>query len=105
MGHRDRALNRIGIGAAAVETAIGLSIERRRDPALDSLKTGPSGTITRLGGVLSGPVPLALRLAGRRSMSIRRIAAISTIAGSLLTRIGWLAAGKASARGQDEPPA
>ena len=105
MGHRDRALNRIAIGAAAVETAIGVAIEGRTDPALDPLKSGRSGTITRLGGVLSGPLPLALRIAGRHSMNVRRLAAVSTIAGSLLTRIGWLAAGTASARSQDEPPA
>ena len=105
MGHRDRALNRIAIGAAAVETAIGVAIESRIDPALDPLKWGPSGTITRVGGVLSGPLPLALRVLGGHSMNMRRLAAASTIAGSLLTRIGWLAAGKASASAQAEPPA
>lgn len=105
MGHSDPALNRIGIGAAAVETAIGWSIERRHDPALDPLKEGSSGTITRLGGWLSGPVPLVLRIAGRRSVGVRRVAAISTIAGSLLTRIGWLAAGKATAPAPDDRPA
>lgn len=104
MGHRDRALNTIGIGAALVETAVGWSIERTRDPVLDPLKEGGSGTLTRLGGLLSGPVPLALRIAGRRSMGGRRLAAVSTIAGSLLTRIGWLAAGKASARVPGAPP-
>jgi hypothetical protein len=105
LGHRDRALNRIGIGAAAIETAIGLAIEGRADGALDPLKSGPSGFITRLGGVLSGPVPLALRITGGHSMNLRRLAAVSTIAGSLLTRIGWLAAGKASAPAPDEPSA
>jgi formate-dependent nitrite reductase membrane component NrfD len=105
MGHRDRALNRIAIGAAAVETAVGLAIEGRSDPALEPLKSGPSGMITRVGGVLSGPVPLALRIVGRHSMNLRRLAAASTIAGSLLTRIGWLAAGRASAPAPVEPPA
>jgi hypothetical protein len=103
MGHRERALNRLGIGAALVETAVGCSIESRTDPALNPLKHGPSGSITRLGGLLSGPLPLALRLLAGRSTSARRIAALSTVAGSLLTRIGWLAAGKASAAGRDEP--
>lgn len=101
MGHRDRALNLLGIGAAAVETAVGLALEGRNDPALDPLKHGWSGNVTRLGGVLSGPVPLALRVMGRRSMTARRIAAASTIVGSLLTRIGWLAAGRESV---DEVP-
>lgn len=96
-GHRSRALNLLGLGAAACETAIGFSLESRTDPALDALKTGSSGMVTRLGGVLSGPVPLALRLLGRRSMTARRAAAAATIAGALLTRFGWVAAGRESA--------
>jgi formate-dependent nitrite reductase membrane component NrfD len=96
MGHRDAALNRLAIGAAAIETLIGITLEGRGDPALASLKYGWSGTVTRTGGVLSGPVPLALRLLARRSPAARRVAAVSTIAGSLLTRIGWLAAGRAA---------
>jgi hypothetical protein len=63
MGHRSRALNFLGIGAAAAETAIGIAIEARTDPALDALKHDWSGTVTRVGGVLSGPI-LALRLLG-----------------------------------------
>jgi formate-dependent nitrite reductase membrane component NrfD len=98
MGHRDRALNHLGIGAAAVETLIGLSLEADPDPVLDPLKQGWSGRVTRLGGVLSGPLPLALRVLGGRSRNVRRIAAASTIVGSLLTRVGWLAAGNESAR-------
>jgi formate-dependent nitrite reductase membrane component NrfD len=96
MGHRDNALNALGIGAAAIETAIGLSLEGRDDPALDSLKHGWSGHVTRMGGVLSGPLPLALRVLGARSSNARRAAAVSTIVGSLLTRVGWLAAGRQS---------
>ncbi len=98
MGHRDGALNALGIGAAAVETAVGIALESNDDPTLEPLKHGWSGDVTRLGGVLSGPVPLALRVMGRRSMTARRIAAASTIVGSLLTRVGWLAAGRASAK-------
>jgi formate-dependent nitrite reductase membrane component NrfD len=97
MGHRERALNTIAIGAAAAETAIGFALEANEDAALDPLKHGWSGRVTRVGGILSGPVPLALRVLGRRSITARRIAAASTIAGSLLTRIGWLAAGRSSA--------
>ncbi|HEY7497260.1 MAG TPA: NrfD/PsrC family molybdoenzyme membrane anchor subunit [Vicinamibacterales bacterium] len=97
MGHRDRALNAIAIGAAATETAVGLVLESRGDPALDPLKQGWSGSVTRAGGLLSGPIPLALRVLAGRSIAARRIAAASTIAGSLLTRIGWLAAGRSSA--------
>ena len=96
MGHDDRALNALGVGAAAIEAAIGLALESRADPALDPLKRGWSGTVTRAGGVLSGPVPLVLRAFGGRSRNIRRMAAVSTIVGSALTRIGWLAAGRSN---------
>ncbi len=96
MGHRERALNALGIGAAAVETVVGIVLESNDDRALDSLKHGWSGDVTRLGGVLSGPLPLALRVLGGRSITARRVAAASTIVGSLLTRVGWLAAGRAS---------
>jgi hypothetical protein len=98
LGHRNRALNRIALGAALVETAIGLSIESRHDPELESLTTGRSGLITRMGGVLTGPLPLALRVLGSRSPAARRAAALSTIVGSMLTRAGWIDAGRESAR-------
>jgi hypothetical protein len=98
LGHRERALNAIGVGAALVETAIGVALEAPADdPALDPLRHGVQGNLTRLGGVLAGPVPLALRLLAGRSPAARRAAAISTIAGSLLTRLGWLNAGKQGA--------
>jgi hypothetical protein len=93
-GHRHRALHWMAAAAALVETAVGASIEVRDDPALDPLKHGPSGHIVRFGGVLSGPVPLVLRLLGGRSVGARRLAAVSAIAGSAITRWGWLRAGR-----------
>jgi hypothetical protein len=67
------------------------------------LKRGASGWVTRIGGVMSGPMPLALRLvsavtSGETSRKARKMAAWSGIAGSLLTRYGWMMAGKSSAR-------
>lgn len=109
MGHeRSRALRAIGMGAAMIECWEGWRIESKRDPALDPLKKGLSGAIVRAGGALSGPVPLLLRAAtfatgARRSRKLRRLAAISSIAGSLLTRIGWIYAGHVSARDWREP--
>jgi hypothetical protein len=50
-----------------------------------------------LGGTLSGPVPLVLRLFGAASAPLRTIAALSAIAGSIGTRFGWIAAGRRSA--------
>jgi hypothetical protein len=96
MGHRDsRALNMLGIASTLWETWEGFHLEGRREAALQPLKFGPSGWITRAGGVLSGPIPLVLRLGGKR---MRKWAALSGIAGSLLTRMGWVQAGKSSAR-------
>ena len=97
LGHRDPALNLVGAGAAAVETLIGASLELSSREALVPLKQDWTGQVVRAGGVLSGPLPLALRLIAGRSPSARKAAAISTIVGSLLTRVGWLAAGRDSA--------
>lgn len=93
-GHRGVALNNIGIAAAAVETTMGARIELTRDRESDPLRN----TLTRVGGVLSGPVPLLLRLFGGRSRKTRRLAAASAIAGSFITRLAWVAAGRESAR-------
>jgi formate-dependent nitrite reductase membrane component NrfD len=98
LGHDDPALNYIGAGAAAVETLIGSSLELSSSEALVPLKEDWTGSIVRAGGVLSGPLPLALRLLAGRSRSARKAAAISTLVGSVLTRVGWLAAGRESAR-------
>jgi hypothetical protein len=100
LGHDNTALNLLGIGASGFETYEGLHLEQRQEPELDPLKHGFSGWITRLGGALSGPVPLSLRLAAQISGSrkMRRAAGWAAIAGSLLTRYGWMRAGHASAQ-------
>ncbi|HKT69783.1 MAG TPA: NrfD/PsrC family molybdoenzyme membrane anchor subunit, partial [Terriglobales bacterium] len=100
LGHNNTALNLLGIGASAFEAYEGLHLEQRPEAALEPLKHGLSGWITRLGGVLSGPAPLSLRLAAQISGSrkMRRAACWAAIAGSLLTRYGWMQAGKSSAQ-------
>lgn len=108
-GHAsNRSLNALGIASALAETVVGISVEVDKKPALRPLKSGKSGWITRLGGLLSGPLPLVLRLmAGnsgtRRSIRMRQVAAASMIAGSLLTRQGWVQAGGASAENPSVP--
>jgi formate-dependent nitrite reductase membrane component NrfD len=103
-GHsQNRALNTLGIGSALVETLEGAKIELTPAAANLPLKRGSSGWLTRTGGVLSGPLPLLLRmLAGgsgkQRSRRLRRTAALATIVGSFLTRVAWLRAGHTSAR-------
>jgi len=103
LGHGDQALNALGIAAASVETAAGFFVERDSDPRSRPLKETSSGLVTRAGGVLSGPVPLLLRLGGGRSPRIRRIAAAATLVGAVLTRFGWWAAGTVSSRDSRVP--
>jgi hypothetical protein len=98
MGHDEAGLQVLGIAAAVAETAAGADLERRHELALRPLKRGVSGWTTRLGGVLSGPVPLALRLLAGRYPAARRAAGVSALVGSLLVRIGWFTAGRRSAR-------
>jgi hypothetical protein len=97
LGHDDEALNVLGTAAAAIETATGVIIEMRRENGMSQLRDGASGALTRVGGVLSGPVPLVCRALGRRRPAFRRAAGLSALAGSLITRLAWIAAGRASA--------
>ena len=103
MGHRSPALQALGIGAALTETAMGASIELNPDPAVEPLKRGPSGWLIRVGGLLSGPIPLALRTIslfskGSRAAKLRKYAAVSSVVGSAITRAAWIHAGHISAR-------
>ncbi len=109
MGHRkNRALQVLGLGAALFECWEGLRIEARSHADLEPLKHGVSGVVTRTGGLLSGPLPAALRIGSlfgskRRSRSLRRWAAWSAVVGSLVTRFAWIHAGRQSVR-QWKPP-
>lgn len=112
IGHeKSSALQMLGLGAAVLECWEGWRLESRQSSGVDPLKHGTSGLITRAGGALSGPLPLALRLLSMASGSrrMRRWAAMSAVAGSLITRIAWIHAGHVSARnwrhplGIDEP--
>jgi len=78
-GNRSDALNALGLGAAIFESLPAASAEEKM--------------LMRLAGALSGPVPLALRLFGKR-----KAAAVSTLLGSLATRFAWMEAGRRSAR-------
>ena len=101
LGHEDsRALNLLGIAASTFECYEGIEVEIRRDRVNEPLHKGLSGTIVRAGGILSGPVPLALRLGSliTGNMKLRRAACWSSLVGSLLTRFGWVQAGHASAK-------
>jgi hypothetical protein len=106
MNHDDsRALNILGLAASGYEIAEGALIELDRDRTNRPLQHGRSGFFVRLGGLLSGPVPFTLRIAYALTgnKKLRRAAALSSLAGSLLTRFGWVEAGKASARDYQIP--
>jgi formate-dependent nitrite reductase membrane component NrfD len=88
LGHDEPALNALGFAAAAFELWTGVRLE----------KGGTTGITLRAGGLFSGPLPALLRLASLKSKRLRRVAAGSALLGSLLTRLAWVEAGKASAK-------
>ena len=90
MGHDERALNAIGLAAAAFEIYVGARLEGRHEETLTNMTT-------RIGGFFSGPLPALLRLFGVKSKRARQAAAASALLGSLITRIAWVEAGRASA--------
>jgi hypothetical protein len=97
LGHRDRALNRIGMGTALLETAMAGLIDRNDSPLSEGFENDRSRTLMRAGGALAGPIPLLLRALAGRSPTSRRLAALSTIVGSILTRVAWIETGKSAA--------
>ena len=82
----------LGFYAAAVETAllIWLSIDKH-GKADRAIHEHGSGWLIRIGEVLTGPLALVLRFFGFIPW-----AAISFLAGALVSRIGWIAVGKVS---------
>jgi hypothetical protein len=57
--------------------------------------------MTRLAGLLSGPIALVLRLSSIWMPSVRLLASVAMIVGSALSRVGWIAAGRVSAQDLD----
>ncbi|MGA9510208.1 MAG: NrfD/PsrC family molybdoenzyme membrane anchor subunit [Candidatus Sulfotelmatobacter sp.] len=109
-GNESEALHRIAIGATVAETAMGASIELRRTASTRPLRHGVSGWATRGAGLLSGPLPLALRLIAsfgsgsrKRCRDLRRAAAVSSLLGSFLTRFAWVHVGRVSAEDSSVP--
>ena len=96
-GHFTPVMNLLGLSAALGETIIGVRLELRRHSPHSALGRGAGGLATRLGDAFSGPVPFLLRLTMAHWLPARVVAAVSAIAGSILTRYGWLQAGRRSA--------
>jgi hypothetical protein len=109
LGHRNRALTRLAILAAAVEIGVETYLESRNDRALDPIKKGWTGWGNRVAALMMGAAPLGFRLLAGRDGSPgrpasgwmpdwRQLAALSTVAGAYLSRLAWVKAGSVSAR-------
>jgi len=94
LGHRVAPLSALGFLAAAIETALWIWLEIDKHGAADrALHRGLPGWLIRGGEFLSGPLALILRLA-----NLVPLAAISFLFGALISRFGWIEAGKVSGR-------
>src|SRR6267142_856322 len=98
LGFRLPATHLIGIVASAVETVVAITIELRWRYVDRPLREGTVGRVTRAGGVLAGPVSLLLRIFWAQNSGARQAAALCFIAGALITRYAWIAAGRVSSR-------
>lgn len=97
------SLNVLGLASATVESAEFIHSGLKKEPSSKVLRKGRAGLLVSAGAVLSGPLPIALRVASifagnERARTLRRLAALSGVAGSLWMRYGWVDAGAASAR-------
>jgi len=93
LGFRLPALHALGILASVAETAFAVWIELHNHAPVDrTLRHGTPGVLLRGSGLLAGPVALALRLLG-----LVPAADVSFLMGAVVSRYGWVAAGRASA--------
>jgi formate-dependent nitrite reductase membrane component NrfD len=94
LGFHRPELRVIGYGAAIAETFVMISLEVNKHGAADrALHQGGSGWTLRIGEALEGPLAILFR-----AFAGPLVAAGSFILGALLTRFGWLAAGRKSAK-------
>ena len=92
LGHRIAPLNALGFFAAAVQTALLIWLIVDKHGAADrAIHEHGSGWLIRIGEVLNGPLALVLRCFGLVPLS-----AISFLIGALVSRFGWIAAGRVS---------
>jgi len=97
LGFHMAALQGIGLTVASIETGIGAWLELTRGGEARSLTHGESGLLMRMAGLCTGPATLVLRAVGWRE-----VAAVCFLLGAVLSRYGWLHAGRASARDPEE---
>lgn len=95
------ALNALGLLSAGFESWEGVDLLRTPDRAVQPAKRHSSGVLIQAAGILSGPLPIVLRILAvgrRRNTRLRRLAAWCGILGSLCMRYGWVRAGTLSSR-------
>ncbi len=98
LGFHLAALQGIGLTVASIETGVGAWLELTRgDAEARSLAHGESGLLMRAAGLCTGPATLVLRAVGWTE-----VAAVCFVLGAVLSRYGWLHAGRASARDPEE---
>lgn len=98
LGFNIAALNAIGLTVAALETGVGAWIEVSPQGATArTIHHGMPGLLLRAAALLTGPLALVARIFG-----LVPIAAVSFLIGALLSRYGWLFAGRFSARDTEE---
>jgi Polysulphide reductase, NrfD len=94
LGHRIAPLGALGFLAASIQTALWIWLEIDKHGKADrALRQSRSGWLIRSGEILSGPLALTLRLT-----DLVPLAAISFLLGALVSRFGWVWAGKVCAR-------
>ena len=94
LGHRVAPLSALGFLAAAIETALWIWLEIDKHGAADrALHRGLPGWLIRGGEIFTGPLALILRVT-----NLIPLAAISFLLGALISRFGWIEAGKVCGR-------
>jgi Polysulphide reductase, NrfD len=88
----------IGVVASVIEIAIAILIEVRDRYVDRPLREGAVGWLTRAGAVLAGPLSLLIRIFSGYSPELRYLAALCFLAGALIARYAWIAAGRVSSR-------
>jgi hypothetical protein len=94
LGHRIAPLGVLGFLTAGTQTVLWIWLEIDKHGAADrALHESHSGWLIRAGEILLGPLALLLRLA-----NLVPLAGISFLLGALISRFGWVWAGKVCAR-------
>ena len=93
LGDRVAPLNALGFLAAAIQTTLWIWLEIDKHGAADrALHEARSGWLIRVGEILIGPLSLILRLT-----NLVPFAGIAFLLGALISRFGWISAGKVCA--------